>query len=1126
MTAKELVRILVLFVVGVLSAPESSAQSLISGDVAGTVTDPSRAVVSGATVVLKNLSTEATQQTSTSATGLYQFSLLKPGPYRVSVEQSGFALISQPVTVRLGQTTTADIALEISKGKENIEVSATAAPLINHGPSTISTFSQVEVQQLPSPGADLTNLAQTVPGAIINNRGGLGHFNVNGLPATANLFTINGEDYVDPFYNNNQAGATNLALGGNEVEEVTIVTNPYSGEYGQYAGAQVTIVTKSGSNTFHGNARYWWNGRAMNANDWMNNNTSPQTPRPFGNANQWAGSLGGPIVKNKSFFFVNTEGIRVLLSNVISTTIPTSEFAAATIANVQTLQPAEVSLYRRMFDLFANAPGSQRAAPIPNNQACRELRLPGFDPATQACAARFQSTPSSLGWEWLVAARIDQKLGQRDQLFGRYKLDHGFQPNPLDPISPNFNVFTDQPWWDIQLQETHAFSPNASNEFTAAGSHAVPFFTQDQPLASETFPASLAFGGVVPFTSFNPMTTIPQGRRYTQYQFVDNFTLVRGPHSLKFGANFRRYDVSDHNFFFTYPGVFFNIGSTALQEMVEGLAGSYRQSDNLASNVPIAFWGLGVYGQDEWKVRSNLTLTLALRFEYNSNPVCQIDCFANFKAPFYSLPSTTSMDPAAVPYTADIAYNLHRGYAAVDGLNPSPRIGFSWSPYGDDKTVIGGGFGLFYDVPPAAILDNFLANPPVAVGISVQPPQGTLAFDPGPNGSHAIFEASAAAFNSGFAAGQTYSQIAAELQKLGVLFAPPNFHAVTGTVHTARWQEWNFNLQRQVGPATALVVSYVGNHGIRLPHLNVWYNAYNPGFYPAGLLPSAATVPNYGLVSQVYSGALSNYNGLTVSLRRNFADWFSAHANYTWGHNLDESSNGGLFNYGDSLARQLCPASLRQCNYGSSDYDVRNSFNADFVAHPQPHVGNRRLAVLLQGWEWSGKLFWRGGLPFSILDGNTNGSIPNGAGIPTLAYPALPGSAPGQGNCGRSAASAVGTAAPCLTETAFIDSGSDTFTTYPGFSPQRRNQYRGPHFFDMDMALFKSFPLGERVNFAVGLQAYNVFNHPNFGNPDNSLGDATFGQISVMQKMPTSPYGGLVFDSSVRVVQISGKINF
>src|SRR5208283_3104479 len=173
------------------------------------------------------------------------------------------------------------------------------------------------------------------------------------------------------------------------------------------------------------------------------------------------------------------------------------------------------------------------------------------------------------------------------------------------------------------------------------------------------------------------------------------------------------------------------------------------------SNVPVALWGLGIYAMDEWKVKSNLTLTLALRVERNSNPVCQINCFANFKDPWGILPSSVSPDPGSVPYTSDIAYNQHQAYHGVDGVDWSPRIGFSWSPYNNSKTVISGGFGLFYDNPAAGLVDDLTGNPPVTVPIRVRPAGGTLAFDPTTAGSAYTYQQSAAAFNSGFASGQT-----------------------------------------------------------------------------------------------------------------------------------------------------------------------------------------------------------------------------------------------------------------------------------------------------------------------------------------------------------------------------------
>ncbi len=1023
-TNRLIVGILALLVMVAMIAPSLMAQSLTTGEVAGTVTDPSRAVVPNASVTLKSLDTGTTQQSATTGAGYYRFALLRPGRYTVSVSQPGFATVEQSVSVNLGQTTEADISLQISKGAQTVEVSGEAIPVITTTPSISTAYSEQEVQSLPNPGGDITNIAQSTPGAVMNNTGGYGNFTVNGLPATSNLFTVNGENDMDPYFNINNSGATNLTLGSGEVQEATIVANPYSGEYGQLSGAQVNMITKSGTNAFHGTAQYWWNGRAMNANNWMNNNSDPVTPRPFSNANQWLANVGGPIVKDKLFFFVDTEGLRFVLPNVINTNIPTPAFATAVLNNVQALQPAEFPLYQKMLGLFANAPGAGNAQVIPNNAQCTGLNLPGFNGATQSCFAAFNATPSALAKEWILAFKVDYNFSDKDRVSGRYKLDHGVQPTYLDPLSSNFDALSNQPSWDLQLQETHVFSPNVTNEFTAAGSHYVAQFAQNQDLALSTFPQALIFGGTNPLGAaslssvIGRMEAFPQGRNITQYQFIDNLSWNKGHHSFKFGGNFRRYDVSDHNFFYNTPLTYFSLATSsenALQAFTEGRAGQYRRADNLASNVPIALWGLGVYGMDEWKVKSNLSLTLALRVERNSNPVCQINCFANFKTTFNSLPSVQAGANAGdVPYTSDINYNQHQAYQGVDALVWSPRIGFRWDPYKTGKTVISGGFGLFYDSPPAGLVDNLLTNPPVSVTFRIRPTgkgtNGTLPFDPGVNGSEYAYTQSAAIFNTGFTNNQSYNQLHAALKPFGVNFAGPAFSAINGTLHAPRWQEWSFSIQQEITPSTALIISYAGNHGIRIPYNNSWNNEYDPGGLYEGLVPGSPAVPNYGTVGQVQSGAVSNYNGVTVSLRSNFSKWVSAHANYTWAHNMDELSNGGIFTYGDSLAGgQICPGSLKQCNYGSSDYDIRNSFNADFVFHPSFHMGNKFANGAVNGWEFTGKIFWRSGLPFSIEDGNTEGSIVNGS-APILGFPVLPGSNPGQGSCGRGAASINGAA--------------------------------------------------------------------------------------------------------------------
>jgi carboxypeptidase family protein len=1100
------------FILSLAFASNGSGQSLIAGDIVGTVSDPSSAVVPNVTVNLKSLDTAATQSATTNADGFYRFTLLRPGQYEISASFTGFAKLVEVITVEVGQLTTANLKLEVSKTAETIEVTS-ETPLINPDPSNNTSFNSTELQLLPSAGNDITNIAFTAPGVVVNVTGGKGNFTINGLPATSNLFSVNGENDLDPYFNINNSGATNLTLGQNEIKEATVVTNPYAGEYGQLIGAQVVYLTKSGTNAFHGNAQYYWNGATLNANDFFNNASG--VPRPFANANQWATSLGGPIVKNKTFFFLDYEALRFILPNDITTTIPSPAFASAALANVQAKQPNEAPTYEALFNLYAKAKGASGAQPIGNSAACNALTLPGFDPATQPCALRFHATPTALGTEYIIAGKIDQKISNKDYIFFRYRADQGLQPSYLDPISPNFNALSNQPAWDAQANETHILSANSTNAFTATASHYVFQFQQNEALALKTFPYDLSFSGSVPFTAFTLLRLFPQGRNITQYQFIDDFTLTRGRHNLKFGENFRRYDVSDHNFFYTNPRVYFN----SLQNFVNGIALQYRRALNPSPDVPVALWGIGVYAEDQWHARPNLTLTLALRVERNSDPVCQKNCFSNFTGPFSNLATVKAGANAGnIPYNQDIQSGLHEAYQGVDSVVWSPRIGFSWSPRSNNKLVVSGGVGIFYDNPAAGLVDDLLANPPASVTFRVRP--NVLGFDPTSNGAAATWNAAAASFSLS----QSFNQIKANLAAIGVPFTAPAFTSLVGTIHSPQAQEWNLQLQKELSKSTAFTVNYTGNHVIRIPFTNSWPNAYDlQGIYPgvAGINANPV-VPNYGTVTQVQSGAISNYHGVSFIVREQFSQWLLGHFQYTYAHNLDEVSNGGIFTYGDSLLGQINPTSLRADNYGNSDYDIRHNISADYVVSPRFHFENKFVKQLTGGWQWAGKVFWRTGLPFSVVDGNWDGSEANGFGT-ILATPV--GTQSGQaGSCGKSSVTT-----PCLNANAFLDSGAATFTNFTAFSPQRRNQYRGPHYIDFDMGLFKNFSIAERFKFGLGAQAFNVFNHPNFGQPNNSLlsGDVTFGTITSAVSTPTSPYGNFLgFDSSPRVTQLSLKVTF
>ena len=1101
-----------LFSILILITPLGMAQSLTSGDISGTVTDPSGAVVKDAIVNLKSLDTGAAQTSATGDTGMYRFSLLKPGRYSVKVTQQGFQGSERQVAVNIGQVTTANFTLKVGQATEIVEVTG-ALPVVNVESAAISTsFDQRDVSTLPNPGGDLTNIAQTAPGVTMNTSAGYGNFTANGMPATSNLFTVNGENNMDPFFNINNSGATNLTLGLNEIQEATVVTNPYGGQYGQQAGAQVNYITKSGTNAFHGSAKYLWNGRILNANDWFANNGG--TPRPFANNNQWGADFGGPIQKDKTFFYINTEGLRYVLPTVQNAYIPSPQFASAVLANIATEQPASLPMYEKLMNVWThpNAPGSQNAAPIADSCDPEVIGvLPGITAGTP-CAYGFSATPGQLSTEWIISGRLDHNFGDNDRVFARFRRDDGLQPTYTDPISSNFNATSQQPSYDGQLQWNHILSGNAANQFIMAGTWYTAVFKQNESLANDTFPYGVQWLSTIFSTMnqgggyFGRNWSFPQGRNVTQYQFVDDFSKILGNHTLKVGANFRRYDVSDFNFFYKHPRVYFS----SLLDFANGDSTQFRQWFSDMSGVPIAMYGLGMYGQDEWKVNNKLKLTLALRLEHNSNPVCQSNCFSQFVAPFQGL--TLGPD---VPYNQNIETGLHQAYRGTDAMNVSPRLGFVWSPLGDDKTVISGGFGLFYDALSQGIIEPAFQSVPAVVDQRVP---GALWADPTSAGGPAIAAASAAALKAGFSSGATYDSLKADL---GAMFRAPSFTNFAGTFHTPQYQEWNLQVQRAISNNMSVTLNYTGIHGIHIPVSNGALNAWDAYGLGAGF-PTTVPDKSYAGITEWFTGANSNANNLTASFQRRFANGLMVQANYTWGHALDEVSNGGAFVYGsDSLLGQLNPGSLRANNYGNADYDIRHNFTGTFLWQPPHKFSNSIVNGLMGGWSFAGSIFARSGQPYTVLDANTNGYFPNYYG--GLGYfPAQPlgtGATFGQGTCSNPANQ-------CFDPNAFLDGSVAGYSVFP---TQRRNQYRGPGLFDANFSPSKNFSLTERMKLNVGANFYNIFNHPNFYLPNMYLytGDPTVGKMYQSVGGPASMYGSFVgAAASPRLVQLMAKITF
>jgi len=1121
--------VLAMFVI--TSVSQVFAQTTTTGDISGVVTDPTGAVVANASIVAKNLDTGSAQSAKSGGDGSYHVALLQPGSYSVTVTAPGFQSVSRKTTVTLGSDTAANFQLAVSSSQETIEVTGTSAAGVETEDANVNTnFNTAQVSLLPNPGNDMAAVALTAPGVVMNTAGGStfggGDFEVFGLPATSNLFTVDGANNNDPFFNINNTGATNLSLGLNDVQESTVVANGYSGSYGGLAGANINYVSKSGSNQYHGNAEYWWNGSALNANQYFNNQTG--TPKPFVNANQWAGSFGGPIKKDKAFFFFDYEGLRLAIPSPTTINLPTPAFQAAVLNNLNaTGFSASVPFYQHMFDLYngvsqansvalpggTDASGNVISAPGCSNVTDLGAAFAAFGTNGTPCAVQVVGSSSAHTHDVFYAGRFDQNIGNNDKLFVRVEHEHGLQASFIDPVSPLFNAVSDQPQWQSQVSETHTFGADKVNNFNASLLWYSAGFAVANPAGTDP---KTGFNGTL-FLGDNSLAALgglnvifPQGRNITQYQFVDDFSWIKGRHNFKVGINFRRDDISDQGLTpFSSP----ELVEFSLADFAAGGVGS--QGNEIVQNfpvqkeVPIALYQLGFYGADDVRVTKDLKLTLSLRLDHISNPVCQTDCFQRFSAPFDQLDTNAPVNQA-------IKTGLHQAFPSVTSIVWQPKVGFAWSPMGRQNTVIRGGIGMFADAIPTGAIDSFLNNAPLVPGFTnffapLSPDQ--------PGNLFALSQAANASFQANFANGGAV--------------APFNFYNATA-VKVPLYYKWSLEVQQNVGWHTTLSAMYVGNHGT---HEEISDGALNasccfPGQLPGGQttfagLPTTTPDPRFGTVFQQANVANSNYNGMVVTATHSMSGGFQFQASYTWSHALDEISNNSLSPFGVNVNAQNAdvifpqdPNNLKKYNYGNADYDIQHNFTMNYVwSDAFRHLTSWGPNALVKGWTFSGTIFRHSGLPFTVFSNDyTNGLSAGFYGSGTqYVFADVVGNPPT--SCSGDAAKLNN---PCFSTANFPDP-----TT--GFGNQRRNQFRGPGFFDTDFSVEKAFgvPKWEGAQFSIGARFFNLFNHPNFFFPIGNSNSPQFGQIVAAASTPTSIVGsGLVSDTSPRMIQFQAKFQF
>ena len=1089
------------------TAPVVYAQTNTTGDIAGIVSDSSGASVPGATVTVTSLATGATRAATTSTAGEFRVAQLAPGRYSLEVVAATFEKSKLTIDVSAGSVAPANVTLTVGKANVTVEVSAGEVPMLHVEDAQLSTiFTQEQVLTLPNPGNDLTFVAQTAAGSVMNTQSGYGNFSSFGLPGTANTFTVNGGYYDDPFLNVNNSGATNLTLGNNDVASVTVTSNAYNASFGGLGGAQVSEISRSGGAKFHGNGAYWWNGRVMNANDYFDKQAG--NPRPFDNVNQWAGAFGGPIIRDKTFFFFNYEAIDVVLPTRNTVYSPDASYQANTLANLTANGLAsEIPVYKNIFSLYTSAPGYAKAA-VDSNYT--DANTGGYG------LVQFDAVAGNYTHEHLFNGRVDQTFSEKDHLFGHMTYDIGVQATYTNVLNPLFDALSPQPSWEGQLGEQHIFSPTLSNSFLFATNLYQAVFSNTTEAASEKLvPFSLIFAdediasngtGAWP----GGLNIIwPQGRNVTGYQFQDDVSWTKGKHTLSFGWTIRRDDITDYSpgEYTTSPEAVATNGS-----FQQGYVDLWAENFPTRSTQPVALYAMGWYAQDQWKPVPNLTLTYGLRMEHNSNPVCRTDCFARLSTNFAAASTSTS-----TPYNKLISSGLEQALASLQMIGYEPRVGFSYLPFGaQSKTTLRGGFGMFADAFPGQIADSFLNNAPGNVPFDVYGPAfggGNTALVPSaPGSAESIAAASDAAFQAGFKGGGSFNTISAAAPA----FSAPNISTALQKVFNPTYEEWSFAVERQIGPRDTFSVMYVGNHSYHEPELNSGINAWNAG--GAAGFPELSTIsapnPNFADVTEVSSSSVGNFNGVVFGAQHRSRS-LSLAVNYQWSHAIDEISNGGFDGFSGNSVYPDDPLNLRK-SYGNADYDTRHYVSGSYV-YTMPHYRGPKL--LVDHWEASGTFFHSTGLPFSVVDTATAGEIGN-YNVNGTSNPLYAKQNPGRLSSTHCGGTAAANGYPCPF--------ANDFTSATDFGQSERNELVGPAYTDSDFAITKGFlvPGWETGKLRVGAQFFNIFNHPNFGQPLNNVAGG-IGVIVSTVNPPTSILGSFLGgDASPRLVQLTAKFDF
>src|SRR5580704_4276924 len=908
------------------------------GSIRGTVTDPSGAVMVGARITVKSSTTGLTREEITSADGSYVVSELPSGEYLVTIRLAPFADFVGKAIVEVGLDTNFDAKMQL-KGTEGQVVVTTAIPIVEATQDVLGgTVEQTLVAELPLNGRDFGKLVALVPGVIVEGSGvagtekGFGQFNINGQRDRSNNYTLDGTDNNDPWFNNsalNQVGITGAPatlLPIDAIQEFNLQSQ-FPAEYGRNTGGVVNIITKSGTNDFHGSAFEYARNSFWDARNYFDPVGTPHTQ--FIN-NQFGGSFGGPIIQDKTFFFGAYEGQRERVGSDFDFTLPTTSEINAARALAFTQNPA-----------INTAPLDAILSYFPTNNTSSNT-VPG-------------SVKDSNDLDNFIL-KLDHRFNEINSFAVRYAFGQSNQEFPLGSLGgfgsgsrlPGFQQISPTRVQVVSASLLSALSSTHINELRFGYTRFRNSFTSQDAVTPISglpdFGTGLAgipeidFGGLIENLGATAFS-VPRARVSQNYQILDNFTWIKGAHAMKFGGEYRRTWVSAFND--NLGRGLIEFGPTGLDPtdpIIDTLAnfylGYFCDMMNNGSNCP-GFAegnigntqrttynnGLAFFAQDEFRVRSNLTITYGLRWEYFGPISEKNNLLYNFPGPF-----------SATSQLVRVGTDGLGGAYKRDLNNFGPRLSVAWSPFQD--TVVRAGYGIYYDYIPQ---DLVIANFTTVAGIATNPegPQAVLPL----------------AFNQGAWAGTPAGPVFST-----VTSGPFPLFATTHNLATPYAGEWNLNIQRQISRGAAIEIGYVGSKGTRLARL---YDANQDGINP-----------NFGETDTFATNSSSTYNALQVQAR--FSNWhrFSGFSGYVFSKSLDGASDGIDFNFATAAFPQN--SDNLKAEKGPSTFDAKHRWTT--ALNYDVPVWGSLPERLVRGWRLNTIVTVMSGQPIGIItsDGGIN----------------------------------------------------------------------------------------------------------------------------------------------------------